>query len=574
MTATSLDVALSDALRRTLEALGVAPSDAQDLQVRWEPPRLQAHGDLCTSVALQLAKRDRRPPLDVAGTIVERLRAQLAAAGLQRAVERIEVKPPGFINVFLSQQALYDTLALILTQRERYGQTDLGQGAKVQVEFVSANPTGPLSVAHGRQAAVGDSLANLMAFCGYDVTREYYLNDEGTQIDLLGQSLLARYLEALGEPSRFPEHGYKGDYLTVIAGQVVQREGRRWVTGGEERAAWFSDYACSAMLRVIQQELVDFGVSFDVWSSQKSLRGDHRQDEALELLKGRGYLYEQDGAWWLKSTAFGDDKDRVVIRSDGRPTYIAADIAYHREKYRRGFQRIINLWGPDHHGYAPRMLAAIQALGYPGKSLTVLIVQLCALRRGAEVVPMSTREGEFVTLRQVMEEVGRDAARFFFLMRTVDSHLEFDLELAKKAAPENPVYYVQYAHARIASLIAYQRSQDRGTQPVAWGTQPVTGSRAETWDPALLTQPEELQLLRRAREFPAAVAAAVQHLEPHGIARYLVHLATDFHRFYDTHRVVTDDRALTAARLALVDGVHVVLATGLGLLGVSAPTQM
>lgn len=544
-------------MRRTVEALGLSPDQTRALQVVLEPPRIAAHGDLATSVALQLAKIERRPPLEVAQRLADQLPRQLAAAGFSEAIERIEVKPPGFINFFLSRHALYDTLRQILTARERYGRSDVGRGTAIQIEFVSANPTGPLSVAHGRQAAVGDSLANLMTFCGYQVSREYYLNDEGTQIELLGQSLLARYLEHWGEPSRLPENGYKGAYLKTIAQAVAQREDRRWLTETPERAAWFSDQAASAILAIIRQELEQFGVRFDVWYSQRSLRESGKQQEALDLLKQRGDLYESEGAWWLKSTAYGDDKDRVVIRSDGRPTYIAADIAYHREKYRRGFQRLVNLWGPDHHGYIPRMLAAVQALGHARESLTILIVQLCTLRRGEATVPMSTREGEFVTLRQVMEEVGRDAARFFFLMRKLDSHLEFDLELAKRQAPENPVYYIQYAHARIASI---QR------QPGV--------SRTASWDPTRLVEPEELQLLKTLREFPTVVAAAAQQLEPHGITRYLLQVATDFHKFYDTHRVVSDDRPLTQARLALVEGIQIVLATGLGLLGVSAPEKM
>ncbi len=556
----TLDQALRQALREAVEALGVPLDQLATLPLTWELPRIQAHGDLAASVAMPLAKIQRRPPLEIATALAGHLEQRLAAAGLRDRVDRLEVKPPGFVNLILSHRALTDTLTQILTEREQYGRATVGQGTKVQVEFVSANPTGPLSVAHGRQAAVGDALARLLAFCGYEVTREYYLNDEGRQIERLGESLLARYLEALGQPSQLPEEGYKGVYLRDIAAQVVRQEGARWSAATPERAAWFSAYAARAILDIIKQELADFSVRFDVWYSQKSLRESGKQDEALELLKTQGYLYEQEGAWWLKSTAFGDDKDRVVIRSDGRPTYIAADIAYHREKYRRGFQRIINLWGPDHHGYIPRMLAAIQAMGHPKESLTVLIVQLCTLRRGTEVVPMSTREGEFVTLRQVMEEVGRDAARFFFLMRTVESHLDFDLELAKKAAPENPVYYIQYAHARIARLMELPQAQQ--------------GTRSATWEAARLTQPEELQLLRRLREFPAAVQSAAHQLEPQGITRYLLSLAGDFHKFYDLHRVVTEDQPLTQARLALVEGTRLVLATGLGLLGVSAPTTM
>ena len=556
MTTPSLDQSLRQTLGQALDALALPADQCGALSVTLEPPRIAAHGDLATSVAMQLAKLLRRPPLELAQQVAAQWQQRLAADGLDRLVERVEVKPPGFVNLFLSRAALHETLSRVLAERESYGRCDVGQGTKTQVEFVSANPTGPLSVAHGRQAAVGDALANLLAFCGYAVTREYYLNDEGTQIETLGQSLLVRYLEALGQPAQLPENGYKGAYLTTIAQTVVEEVGRRWVSDSPERTAWFFARAQAEILAIIKQELADFGVRFDEWYPQSSLRTSGKQDEAMALLKERGYLYEQEGAWWLKSTAFGDDKDRVVVRSDGRPTYIAADIAYHREKYRRGFQRIINLWGPDHHGYIPRMLAAIQAMGYSKESLTVLIVQLCTLRRGTETIPMSTREGEFVTVRQVMEEVGRDAARFFFLMRKLDSHLDFDLELAKTQAPENPVYYIQYAHARIAGILA------------------KAGPQAAAGDPGLLTQPEELQLLRALRVFPTAVQDAARELEPQRITHYLSQLAGDFHKFYDTHRVVTDDPALTRARLALVEGAQLALASGLRLLGVSAPTKM
>ncbi|MBI4227584.1 MAG: arginine--tRNA ligase, partial [Candidatus Omnitrophica bacterium] len=466
----TLEQSLVQAFTHALDTFEMPADQRRAVAVTLGPPRIAAHGDLATSVALPLAKVVRRPPLEVAQQLVVQLQARLAADGTARLIERVEVKPPGFINLFLSRAALHEVLSRVLADRGRYGRCEIGRGTKTQVEFVSANPTGPLSVAHGRQAAVGDALANLLDFAGYAVTREYYLNDEGTQMEVLGQSLLARYLEALGEPSAFPEAGYKGAYLQPIAARVVQEVGRRWAADSPERTAWFFARAQGEILAIIRQELADFGVRFDEWSPQSSLRTSGQQDEAMALLKDRGYLYEQDGAWWLKSTAFGDDKDRVVVRSDGRPTYIAADIAYHREKYRRGFQRLINLWGPDHHGYIPRMMAAIQALGYEKTSLTVLIIQLCTLRRGAETIPMSTREGEFVTLRQVIEEVGRDAARFFFLMRTLDSHLDFDLALAKTQAPENPVYYVQYAHARIAGILA--KAAQSASRPAAEGALP------------------------------------------------------------------------------------------------------
>lgn len=557
MKTVSLESALIKALEATSASLaGDGGAAGRPVSVILEPPRSQAHGDFATNVAMQLAKTVRRAPLEVAQQLAQSIPARLEKEGVADLIEKIEIKPPGFINFFLSPKALYQTLADVLASRDNYGRTDLGQAEKIQVEFVSANPTGPLSVAHGRQAAVGDSLANILAFSGHDVTREYYLNDEGNQIEVLGNTLLARYLEILGLPFEFPENGYKGGYMKTLAQEVVASEGKKWAENIPGRKEWFMEKAAGSILEIIRAELTDFQVRFDVWYSQKSLSVTGKQDDALEFLKQQKYLYLQEGAWWLKSTAFGDDKDRVVIRSDGRPTYIAADIAYHREKFRRGFKRVVNLWGPDHHGYIPRMQAAIQAMGYSKEALSVVIVQLCTLKRGNEIIPMSTREGEFVTVREVMQEVGVDAARFFFVMRKTDSHLDFDLELAKKAAPENPVYYIQYAHARICSIRA------------------KSGESSGSWNPQLLSHSEELQLMRRMREFPSVIEACAKQLEPHGVARYLMELATDFHKFYDVHRVVTDDAELTRARLHLIEAVSIVLAVGLKLLGVSAPTKM
>jgi len=529
------------------------------LPISLEIPRIRAHGDLAVSVAMQLASKLRKPPLQIAQSLADRLNLLLKDSPLRDSIERVEVKPPGFINLFLSRAFLYQVLQEVLAVGAEYGRSSLGRGRKVMVEFVSANPTGPLSVAHGRQAAVGDALANLLDFAGYQVHREYYLNDEGTQIDLLGASILARAREALGLPAQFPENGYKGSYIADLGKQLVERQGCQVLDGPKAQDA-ARNFGAQELTKVIRGELDRFGVQFNEWFPQSSLRDGGYLDQSLDLLKKRGYLYESEGAWWLKSTDFGDDKDRVVIRTDGRLTYIAADIAYHRRKFERGFQLLVNLWGPDHHGYIVRLKAAVEALGFPPEALQIRIVQLCTLKRGAEVIPMSTREGQFITLTQVMEEVGRDAARFFFLLRKTDAHLEFDLELAKQHSLENPVYYIQYAHARISNILEYKKKQS------VKETSQVDFSR--------LTAPEELTLIQLMREFSGVVEASAKSLETFGVISYLQELAEGFHRFYDAHRVVSDDAALTAARLDLVKGVQIVLATGLRLLGVSAPEKM
>ena len=555
---TLLEPTLRDLIQQALREMG-AVALGEALPISLEIPRIRAHGDLAVSVAMQLASKLRKPPLQIAQSLADRLNLLLKDSPLRDSIERVEVKPPGFINLFLSRSFLYKVLQEVLAVGAEYGRSSLGSDRKAMVEFVSANPTGPLSVAHGRQAAVGDALANLLDFAGYQVHREYYLNDEGTQIDLLGASVLARAREALGLPAIFPENGYKGSYISDLGKRLVERQGRQVLDGPKAQDA-ARNFGAQELTKVIRGELDRFGVQFNEWFPQSSLRDGGYLDQSLDLLKKRGYLYESEGAWWLKSTDFGDDKDRVVIRTDGRLTYIAADIAYHRRKFERGFQLLVNLWGPDHHGYIVRLKAAVEALGFPPEALQIRIVQLCTLKRGAEVIPMSTREGQFITLTQVMEEVGRDAARFFFLLRKTDAHLEFDLELAKQHSLENPVYYIQYAHARISNILEYKKKQS------VKETSQVDFSR--------LTAPEELTLIQLMREFSGVVEASAKSLETFGVISYLQELAEGFHRFYDAHRVVSDDAALTAARLDLVKGVQIVLATGLRLLGVSAPEKM
>ncbi len=555
-----LEPSLTALIRRVAKELALF-SSGQEIPVALEPPRIPSHGDLATAVALAAAGHKQCSPLQIAEDLAKVLTPSLTGSPLEGAIERVEVKPPGFVNFFVSRAFLYGVLETVLAQGPRYGRSQLGKNQKALVEFVSANPTGSLSVAHGRQAAVGDALANLLSFAGYRVAREYYLNDEGTQIDLLGESIFARAREALGLSCKFPENGYKGAYIADCGRRFAERHRALAAKGGTKAEAFARLFGVRVLTEVIRKELDAFGVGFDRWFFQSSLARLGFLKRSLALLKRRGYLYLSEGAWWLKSTAFGDDKDRVVIRSDGRLTYIASDIAYHRHKFGRGFKLLVNLWGPDHHGYISRLKAAVSALGFPPEGLQVRIVQLCTLKRGEETIPMSTREGVFVTLTQVIEEVGKDAGRFFFLGRKSDAHLEFDLELAKRQSPENPVYYIQYAHARIASILEYQKKGGARQGP----------GRLQL---DRLATPEELTLLKRLRQFPRVVEASARALEPFGIVAYLKELAEGFHRFYDLHRVVSGDLELTAARLKLVEAVQMVLRTGLGLLGIGAPTRM
>ena len=552
----SIEKTLQELLRQSLSELHLSASPS--FPPRLEIPKDPLHGDLTSNCALRLAREQKRAPMEIAELIVQRLQKRVAETDLRSAVKTIVASPPGFINFFLTEGLHQGLLNQILSDPE-YGCSRIGEGIPVQVEFVSANPTGPLSVAHGRQAAIGDSLCRLLAFCGHPVTREYYLNDIGLQIELLGRSLKARTRQLLGESEAIPEGGYQGEYLIPIAKKFLEKFGERSRFG--EGAEPFKVFAVEEILEMIQKDLEAFAVQFDVWTRESEIRKKGAVEEVLGELEKRGVLFEQDGATWFRATAFGDDKDRVVVKSDGSFTYLAPDIAYHREKFRRGFKRLINLWGPDHHGYIPRLKAAVTALGYPAENLSILIVQLATLTREGKEIPMSTRLGQMVTLREVMEEVGRDASRFFFLMKKLDSHLEFDLELAKRQSLENPVYYIQYAHARISSLIAF-------------GAERLGSFDRTSVDPSRLTAEEELELLKALRHFPQTVLSCTRQLEPSLLIVYLQKLAGLFHRFYQKHRVVTDDLELSRARFLMVQCIQQVLAKGLSLLGVSHPDQM
>ncbi len=547
---------LEKSARDVFADLNISLLPGNGFKTELEIPKEKSHGDLSSNIAMRVCKLASRPSIDIAGLISEKAKNNLASAHLKEVISRIEAKAPGFINFFFSTKYLYTGLLEIKRLKNNFGSSGIGRGLKLQVEFVSANPTGPLTIAHGRQAAIGDSLANILQFLGYRVTREYYLNNEGTQMDNLGKSIRARYLELLGSGEEFPQDGYKGLYVSDIARDFQKKHGKKFLKTADIKA--FREFGLQWILNDIKKDLKDFGVKFDVWYSQKSLRESGKVRKAIGLLKERGYIYENEGAVWFKSTAFGDDKDRVVFKSDGSATYLAPDIAYHLEKYRRGFRRIVDIWGPDHHGYIPRMKAAIKALGFSENSLSVLIVQLATLHKGGQVVSMSTRAGEFVTLREVMDEVGKDVARFCFIMRRISSHLDFDLDVVKKESSENPVYYIQYAHARIWSILEYGKSAHPSAR----------------FDSKLLAEPEEIELLRLLRQFPQMVAMSGKALEPYVILQYLQDLAAMFHSFYNKHRVVTDDHHLTKSRLVLVDCTRIVLANGLRLLGVSLPKKM
>ena len=514
------------------------------------------HGDLATNLALILAKQAKMPPRKVAEFISKNLENPA------NIFWRWEIAGPGFINFFIADAFWYQVITEIHRLGPAYGNSEMGAGVKVQVEFVSANPTGPLHIGHGRGAALGDALANLLSATGHTVEREYYINDVGNQILTLGKSLYFRLRELAGAAVEFPADGYQGDYMKDLARDYLAAG--HAAPGPEPQAddlLRLGRYAGDVILAGIKHDLDDFGVTFDTWFSETELYRQHLVDQGFARLKELGYLYEADGALWFKATEFGDEKDRVVRRRNGATTYFASDVAYHLHKFRRGFDRVVDIWGADHHGYAPRLQAAAQALGFTGR-LQVILVQLVSLLRQGEPVAMTTRGGAFVTLREVIDEVGKDAARFIFLTRRPDAQLEFDLEVAKQQSSDNPVYYVQYAHARLASVFRQAAAQ---------------GIEVEEFDPARfsrLTLPEELAILKLLANYPELVEVAARHLEPHRITYFLTELAAQLHSYYYKHRFISDDVELTQARFWLVSGVKTVLAHGLGILGVEAPETM
>jgi arginyl-tRNA synthetase len=540
---------LTRTIARLLQDIDCAPGrqDKSYLDFPSDP----RFGDLSTNVALQLSKQLKKNPVVIARELAERLTQVLQdEQGSAGDVREVKVEGAGFINFYLSDGYFYAYLADLVSRGEAALRAGIGQGKPVLIEFVSANPTGPLSVAHARQAAVGDVLANIFNFMGFKAQREYYLNDEGNQINILGRSIALRMEELQGEKIEFPEDHYQGEYIYDIAKVALARN---------IEASGCAEFGTAYILDIIKKELDDFGVAFDSWFSQKALGTSGKIEEAFASLKQKGFLYEDDGALWFKSTAFGDDKDRVVIKSDGSYTYLAPDIAYHQDKYSRGFQWLINLWGPDHHGYINRLKASVEAFGHPSQALSIIIVQLATIFRQGKPVQMSTRKGQYITLREVLDEVGRDAARFFFLMRRTSSHLDFDLEVAKKQTSENPVYYVQYAHARICSILS---NSPENLPPVS------------EIDFSVLKEKEEIALIKKLWQFPHTLEACIGTLDPYLLTVYLQETAEHLHKFYDQHRVLGQEDALTFARLGLLQAARTVIATGLTLLGVLSPQKM
>lgn len=523
-----------------------------------EEPKLVLHGDFSTNFAMVSASVQKMAPKKIAQAILKYI------SDSNGIIQRTEIAGPGFINFYIRPEAWHPVLSCIHEKDAAYGATNIGGGSRVQMEFVSANPTGPLHVGHGRGAVVGDATAAILAFCGYDISREYYINDAGKQVHTLGRSVLLRARELSGQVIVFPEECYQGDYIRDIAKRILAEKGDWLFSADEEEAISFcAASAAKEILAWIQEDLDRLGIRFDTWFSEQGLCDSGKVDEVIRQFTQNKLIYEQDGARWFKTEDFGDEKDRVVVRNNGQSTYFASDIAYHQDKFDRGFDRVIDVWGADHHGYIPRIRASIAASGKDPSRFTVILTQLVNLLRKGEPVAMGKRSGQFVTLREVIDEVGRDAARFIFLTRHYDSPLDFDLELAKQQTNDNPVFYVQYVHARISSILK-KAAQEKGAADIVFD--PATVGR--------LAEPEEIELIKHLSRYPETVAESAEKLEPHRIAFYLMDLAAVFHAYYNRHRVITDDPQLTAGRLYLVGAVRIIIRNGLRLLGVTAPETM
>jgi arginyl-tRNA synthetase len=572
----------------TLERDGVIPAD-HGAAVKIDRTRQKEHGDFACNIAMVLAKPARKAPRELAGAIIEALPESAQVA-------KVEIAGPGFINFYLSPSAWHALVPAILAAGAEFGRSRMGQGRRVILEFVSANPTGPLHVGHGRGAAYGDALGRILRAAGYELHAEYYVNDAGRQMDILATSVWLRYLELCGEEYEFPSNAYKGDYIWDIGATLHRENGERLRRSaedvfvglpsdvaeehiadpeahldgliargkellGETDYAMVHKLATDTLVDDIRRDLKEFGVEYDRWFSERSLTDSGEVAKAIALMKEHGYLYEKDGALWFRSTDLGDEKDRVVVRDNGVTTYFASDIAYHLDKFERGFEHLINIWGADHHGYVPRVKAALSAMGRNPDDLTVLLVQFAILYRGKERVSMSTRGGQFVTLRELRKETGNDAARFFYALRKCEQHMDFDLELAKSQSLDNPVYYIQYAHARICSV--FRQLEEKGMD-----------TQTSDADFAVLTETHEDDLLNALSRYPEVVEQAAASYEPHLVAYYLQELATAFHTYYNAHQFLVEDAALRNARLALIAAVRQVIANGLDLLGVSAPESM
>lgn len=578
---------IEQSLIQLIEQKRLPEFDLPEIQV--ERTKDKAHGDFACNIAMMLARPAKMNPRQIATLLVDNLlEADFITA--------VDIAGPGFINFTLSADSAQQVVKQVLTQGQQFGRSDVGAGQSVQVEFVSANPTGPIHVGHGRGAAYGSVVSSLLVAVGFDVHREYYVNDAGRQMDILATSVWLRYLAACGEQFDFPSNGYKGDYVITIAEglktvhddlflksakQVFNAIPADEPAGGDkdqhidaliEKAKGLLgsdgykqvfDTGLNAILSDIRQDLADFGTEYDEWFSERSLMDAGVVDKAIAELKQADMLYQQDGAWWFKSTEFGDEKDRVVVRDNGQTTYFASDIAYHLNKYQRGFDTVIDIWGSDHHGYIPRVKASLTAMGQDPERLKVLLVQFAVLYRGSEKVAMSTRSGQFVTLRELREEVGKDAARFFYVLRGADQHMDFDLELAKSQSNDNPVYYVQYAHARVCSV--FRQLAERG---LTWD-QTIGESQLDR-----LSEDHEQALLSMLARYPEVVSAAAMNYTPHLLANYLIDLARDFHTYYNAHQFIVDDETLSQARLTLIVAIRQVIANGLTILDVSAPETM
>lgn len=580
--------ALLNAAIRQMQAAQQLPADL-DPKIVVERTKDKQHGDYASNLAMMLAKPAGKKPRDLAAELI-------AALPADPAVQKVEIAGPGFINFYLHDGSQYAVIGHILNEGKHFGRSNVGQGKHVQVEYVSANPTGPLHVGHGRGAAYGATVANLLEAAGFRVHREYYVNDAGRQMNILATSVWLRYLEILGVEFDFPCNGYKGEYIKDISLKLAEEEGKTWVktaeavfkdipadepAGGDKEAhidglierakallghngyKIFFDAALDSILGDIRDDLAEFGVEYTEWFSENSLTRDGRVQKAIDILQAKDKLYEKDGAIWFRSTDYGDDKDRVVARDNGQTTYFASDIAYHMNKFERGFDQVINIWGADHHGYIPRVKASLDALGFDSGKLTVLLVQFAILYRGGERVQMSTRSGSFVTLRELRDEVGNDAARFFYVTRKSEQHMDFDLDLAKSQSKDNPVYYIQYAHARVCSIMKRASEDGHG-----WDRE--TGLAHLQ----MLDNDYEQGLLGKLAQYPEILERAALHHEPHQIAQYLRELASDFHSWYNAHKVIMEEPGLRNARLTLSEAVRQVINNGLMLLGVSAPESM
>lgn len=549
-----LQQSIKAALAAAIAKAGLVEAGTE-VNIHLETPKDKANGDYATNVAMQLTKLAKKPPRAIAESIIE----NLETAGTD--IEKIDIAGPGFMNITVRKDFLASVVKAAFEQGANYGRSNAGNAEKVQVEFVSANPTGDLHLGHARGASVGDSLCNVMDFAGYAVSREYYINDAGNQINNLAYSLEARYKQALGMDADMPEDGYHGSDIIEIAGKLAEEFGAAILEKSEEeRFKFFRQHGLQLELAKLQNDLKNFRVEFDVWYSETSLYENGKIEVALNKLRENGHVFEEEGATWFRSTTFGDDKDRVLIKNDGSFTYLTPDIAYHEDKLQRGFNKLVNIWGADHHGYIPRMKAAIEALGYDRGTLEVDIIQMVQLYKNGEKFKMSKRTGNAVTMRELVEEVGLDAVRYFFVKTAADSHMDFDLDLAVSQSNENPVYYAQYAHARISSILRSATEQ---------------GYTATLDNLNLLTAEKEEDVLKKVGAFPQIVADAAKHRTPHRIANYIQELAAAFHSFYNAEKVLNqDNKELTEARLALITAVKTTLANALKLIGVSAPEKM